>query len=171
MMVRRDALAVMLASALAGCLARPPPSRAESTAHPLIGKPIPAFHRASIDGREVDVGPRGVVIVKFFAKYCKPCERTLPDIEELHQARRDVLVVGVAVDESLEDVHALVHRHRLSFLVVHDRDNVLSGRYRVTDLPVTFVADRFGTIQWVGGGTASKDDVEAALERASTAIR
>ena len=59
-----------------------------------------------------------------------------------------------------------VSRHRLTFPVVHDAGNVLAGRFRVTDLPATFVIDGAGRIAWVSGPGQS----EEALDRAVAAL-
>ena len=110
-----------------------------------------------------------VVVVKFFAKYCEPCKKTLPVAERIHRERPEVLFVGVAEDEYQADVQEMIDLYQLSFPIVHDRGNVLAGRFRVQDLPLTFVADRVGNIRWVGGGKSSESDLEAAIEWVETA--
>jgi thiol-disulfide isomerase/thioredoxin len=104
-----------------------------------------------------------VVVVEFFAKYCEPCQRTLPAAQQLHASRDDLLVIGVAEDEHPADVQEMIHRYGLTFPVVHDRANVLAGRFRVRELPVTFVADRTGTIRWVGSPDQGERDLERAV--------
>ena len=52
------------------------------------------------------------------------------------------------------------------FPVVHDAGNVLAGRFRVTDLPATFVIDGAGRIAWVSGPGQS----DGALDRAVAAV-
>jgi peroxiredoxin len=59
-----------------------------------------------------------------------------------------------------------VARHHLTFPVVHDAGNVLAGRLRVTELPVSFVVDGHGRIRWVGG----PDQPDDALARAVSAL-
>ena len=123
--------------------AGPPPP---SVASPLVGAPLPTFKREALGGRTIDLASaRGsVTVVKFFAKYCEPCKRTLPAAEALHKRMPAVVFIGVGVDDSPAETAEVVTAYRLSFPVVHDRDNVLSGRYRVTEMPTTFVADASG---------------------------
>lgn len=111
---------------------------------------------ASLKGR--------VVVVKFFAKYCAPCQRTLPAAEALHQKWPDVVFLGVAEDEHSGEVAEQVARHRLSFPIVHDSGNVLAGRFRVREMPATFVSDQSGRVVWVGGPEQTEDGLELALE-------
>ncbi|MCC6213825.1 MAG: TlpA family protein disulfide reductase [Polyangiaceae bacterium] len=136
-----------------------------SAPHQLAGRPLPAFARPALSGARFDLAAtRGqVTIVKFFARYCEPCKRTLPAVQRLHTELPEVALVGISEDESEEDARALVAAYGLAFPVVLDRGNVLAGRYRVTDLPVTFVADRAGNLAWVGGPDQSEADLEAAV--------
>ena len=144
----------------------PPPS----TPSPLVGAALPKFERRTVNASKVNSGAGGqVVVVKFFAKYCEPCKKTLPAAERIHRDRPDVLFVGVAEDEYQADVQEMIDHYQLTFPVVHDRGNVLAGRFRVQDLPITFVADKAGTVRWVGGGKASESDLEAAIEWAQGA--
>lgn len=129
---------------------------------------MPDIHRRAIDGTDIDTaGARGrVVVVDFFSKHCEPCKRTLPELEALHRAEPEVLVVGVAEDDSVSDVQEVVSTHQLTFKVVHDQGNVLSGRYRVSDIPATFVVRPGGAVHWVGGAQITQDDLARAIAEA-----
>lgn len=166
-MIRPLAVALALATlplaapACGGAAAPMPPSAAS----PLAGNPLPDFQRRSLGGAQVDTkGLRGrVVVVKFFAKYCEPCKKTLPAVESLAKERAEIAFIGVAEDEYEADVQEVVGTYGLTFPVVHDRGNVLSGRYRVSEMPVTFVADAQGVVRWVGGPGQSEDDLARAV--------
>lgn len=156
--------ALMLVSLLAGSCAgaSAPPASAPS---PLLHKTVPAFKRPTLDGAMFDTAEaRGkVLVVKFFAKYCEPCKRTLPRAESLHQSRPEVVFVGVSEDESEADAREVKDRFGLSFPVVLDRGNVLSGRFRVTEMPVTFVVAADGNVLWVGGPDQNEEDLQRAI--------
>ncbi len=49
---------------------------------------------------------------------------------------------------------------------MHDEGNVLSGRFRVSTMPTTFVADSTGVVRWVGGEGQTEDDLRRAIEAA-----
>jgi peroxiredoxin len=149
-------------AAAGGCA---PPVLPPSAPSPLLQQSLPAFKRHAIDGSSVDTqAAQGhIVVVKFFAKYCEPCKRTLPAVERLHQQRNDVVFIGVAEDERASDTQEVIQQYRLTFPVVHDAGNVLSGRYRVTEMPATFVADGRGKVQWVGGQDQNEGDLAAAI--------
>lgn len=156
------AFAVLAAPACGGGAATMPPSAAS----PIAGQPLPDFKRRTLEGAEVDTKSlRGrVVVVKFFAKYCEPCKRTLPAVQALAKERQDIVFIGVAEDERESDVREVIGAYGLTFPVIHDRGNVLSGRYRVHEMPVTFVADAQGTVRWVGGAGQSEAELAQAIE-------
>jgi peroxiredoxin len=129
--VRRFALLLLLAACGGPAKpAGPPPSTQSS----LLGKPAPAFKRDAIDGTRVEVASAGkVVVVKFVAKYCEPCIRTLPAIEKLHARRPEILIVGVSEDERESEARELVATYKITFPIVHDNQQVLAARYRVRE--------------------------------------
>jgi peroxiredoxin len=162
--VRTVGLAVALAAAACAHAPEPPPSAPS----PAIGRTLPDLRRPTVQGPTFDMASaKGrVLVVEFFAAYCRPCQRALPAVEALHAAHPDVAFLGVSLDDAPEEAMAMVARHRLTFPVVHDAGHVLAGHFRVTDLPSSFVVDAAGRIIWATG-IDSPDD---ALERAVTAI-
>jgi peroxiredoxin len=136
-----------------------------SSTSQLLKRPMPAFQRATLDGKTFDTSAHksGVVVVKFFAEYCEPCKKTLPAAEKLHRERPDVLLIGISEDESASAARGLVERHGLTFPVVHDAGNVLAGRFRVSEMPVVFVSGPGGDIAWVGGPEQREDALAQAI--------
>jgi cytochrome c biogenesis protein CcmG/thiol:disulfide interchange protein DsbE len=106
-----------------------------------------------------------VAVVDFFAEYCVPCARMLPSIEALHHARPDLVVLGISEDEDPAAAERVVAARGLTFPVVHDEGHVLAGRFRVGDLPATFVVDGQGLVRWRGaGGDDDATGVRAAVD-------
>ena len=154
-----------LCLALAACGGSAPPAPPPSTPSSLLGKPAPSFKREAVDGTHVEVAAAGkVVVVKFVAKYCEPCIRTLPAIEKLHAKHPEIVIVGVSEDERESEARELVATYKLTFPVVHDNQQVLAARYRVRDHPVTYVLDGRGNVAWVGGPSMTEADLVAAIE-------
>jgi thiol-disulfide isomerase/thioredoxin len=150
-----------------------PPVFPPSASHPLLGAHLPDIHRQSLDGHQVDKGSLSgtPVLVKFFADYCQPCKETLPAAERIHEAYPDVMFVGVDEDESGDTARDVARRYGLSFPVVHDASNVLAGRFRVSSMPMTFVADATGTIRWIGAEGQTEQDIRQAVQAARAAPR
>jgi peroxiredoxin len=136
---------------MAGCgssSSKAPPSAPT----PLLAKPTPDFTRAALDGSRVETASlRGrVMLIDFFAEHCVPCVKSLPAIEALHRAQPNLAVVGISEDDDADGARRMVARHGLTFPVVHDPEHALAGRYRVQDLPATFVVDARGVVRWHG---------------------
>lgn len=167
-------LAVALAL-VSGCSAVMPPSYKQNALSPsgpsaLDANALPDVKRRTLDGTTFDTAEaRGhkVVVVKFFAKYCEPCKRSLPWFQRFAAEHPEVAVLGVDEDERESDARDLVSMYGLKFPVVHDTGNALSGRFRVSDMPITFVADRKGRIRWVGGPDQTESELEAAVSASS----
>lgn len=142
------------------------PAQAPATSKTsLLGKPAPSFKRDALDGPPVVLAAPGrVVVVKFVAKYCEPCVRTLPAIQRLHERHPEISIVAIAEDELERDARDLVTTHHLTFPVIHDVQQVLAARYRVSDLPSTFIINGSGTIVWFGGPDKSETDLTTAIE-------
>jgi thiol-disulfide isomerase/thioredoxin len=159
---------IVVAAALLGGACSPagyPPA----VANPLIGKPLPEIHhRQTLDGQPFDSAQLAgsPVLVKFFAQYCAPCKASLPAAERVHEHHPEVRFIGIDEDESPETAREMAAHFGLTFTVLHDPSNVLSGRFRVSSMPMTFVADATGTVRWVGGEEQTEDSLQRAVEAA-----
>ena len=151
-------------AAISGC-ASAPPMLPQGATNALVGDALPDFRGATLSGAELDsVELRGKpVVIKFFAEYCVPCQRTLPAVERLHRARPDVAFVGVSEDDRAATAGEIVAKYGLSFPVLHDASKELMQSFRVRELPATFVVDRHGVVRWVAGPAQSERDLDEAL--------
>lgn len=141
------------------------PTLPPSAASPIVGKPLPDFKRRTLAGSDLDTTElRGrTVVVKFFAEYCEPCMRTLPAAQALAAEHPEVVIIGVSEDERRSTAKALVDRFGITFPVVHDPDQILAGRFRVTQMPATFVASKTGAVRWFGGPEQSESQLAQAV--------
>ena len=157
--------AFALALVLVACGASTPEAAPPSSKSSLLGQAAPSFKRDALDGSKVDVGSANgkVTVVKFIAQYCGPCKKTLPAVEKLHEEHPEIAIVGVAEDEHESDARDLSASMHLTFPVVFDKEQVLAARWRVHDLPVTYVLDGKGNVAWVGGPEKSESDLVAAI--------
>jgi cytochrome c biogenesis protein CcmG/thiol:disulfide interchange protein DsbE len=145
--------------------AGPPPPSSPSR---MLDAELPAFKRPTLQGGTFDTAASSgrILVVDFFAAYCKPCQRSLPALEALQRQQPTLKIIGISLDDNAAGAWKMVKRHHLTFPVIHDSGNVLAGRLRVTELPVSFIVDGKGRIRWVGG----PDQPEDALARAVAAL-
>jgi peroxiredoxin len=120
-----------------------------------IGSTAPAFSIMDIDHRVVSLDQfKGqVVFLTFWAPWCVPCREELPALEKLHKkfGEEGFHVIGISVDDSLEDVEAFLHKVPVTFPILLDNGNV-NGAYRVTGLPTGFIVGRDGIVRHVHRG-------------------
>lgn len=107
-------------------------------------------------------------LVSFWAPWCEPCLREMPDIERLSQSARScaVSVLGVAVGETPDAVAAFVAAHHLTVPQFADEHYALADALGQTRVPTTVVFDRGQRVTFVGQRVDSR-----ATEALSAAAR
>jgi peroxiredoxin len=115
------------------------------------GRPAPAFSLPRVaEGGELDLDQlRGrVVLVNFWATWCKPCEDEMPSMERLYRRLGGPAfeLVAISVDEEVEAVREFQQRLGLSFPILLDTSQETSRLYQTTGYPESFLIDRDGRI-------------------------
>ena len=155
-----SAPAVRASAATAGADA----ARAESARMLLEGRGL-----ERLDGRAWRLADhRGeVVVVNFWASWCRPCRRELPELDELNAeiAEHGGQVVAISIDANADNARRFVRTHKLSLPVVHDGPGGLANLLDLDRIPYTMVLDRSGAVAFISDGTNAKqlNDVVRAL--------
>lgn len=91
---------------------------------------------------------RQVVVVNFWATWCPPCVEEAPSLEKFAEQMRSqgVTVIGVSVDQDQNQLTRFVAGHGLTFPIVRDPYQALSGRYGTHLFPESYVLDRNGRV-------------------------
>ena len=107
-----------------------------------------------------------VVVLNFWASWCKPCTEELPLLEKTHRAiaGRDALVLGANYQDVSDSALGFVRRFKLTFPSLRDRDGEFADRYGSRAFPETFVVDRRGRIAAQRRGPVDQRWLDRALE-------
>lgn len=109
-----------------------------------------------------------VVIVDFWASWCKPCRQSIPWLNEMRARYRTsgLTIVGVNVDAERRDAERFLQNVPIDFEIVFDPKGQLAGRFNLKGMPTSYVFDRAGNMvdTHVGFRNADKGDHEAALK-------
>jgi len=125
----------------------------------LVGKPAPEFDLELLDGEKFRLSDHKgkIVVLDFWATWCSHCLQSMPELVRLYadSAGRDVEVIAVNLEETPEQISAVLDRHKWKIPVVLDRDGAVAARYGVTAIPQTVVISREGKVvrHFVGGGS------------------
>jgi peroxiredoxin len=115
------------------------------------GSPAPDFSLPGLAGGEPTSlsALRGrVVLLNFWATWCKPCEDEMPAMQRLHTALAGTSfeMLAVSVDSADADVQAFVQRLGLSFPILLDPERKVSHQYQVFRYPESLLIDRDGVV-------------------------
>ncbi len=115
--------------------------------------PAPDFVLKDLNGRSARLSDfRGkVVLLNFWATWCPTCVGERAALERLWETHRPrgFVVLAVSIDRSSAAmVKSFVESHRLSFPVLHDRDDRVSPDYGVRGVPTSFLVTREGVIAY-----------------------
>lgn len=116
----------------------------------------PTLEATTLGGARIDLADlRGqVVLVDFWATWCKPCRASLPFYVSLVEdyGERGLVVLAVSVDESRRAVERYVDKHDWPFQVIVDGDYVLAKRFAPPMMPTAYLIDHRGVVRLVQPG-------------------
>jgi peroxiredoxin len=140
---------------------------------PTVGTPADEFRLTDLDGKVHSLSEyRGkVVLVNFWATWCKPCTTEMPAMQASFDKLRDKGFVVLAINE-LEDepkVREHIKQYGHTFPVLMDRDNKVANQFGVFGLPVSVFIDQQGRVQeYIKGGLLTEQmisDVVAKIQK------
>ena len=134
------------------------------------GKPAPAFTLKAVPaGEPVSLSDfKGkVVLADFWATYCVPCVKAMPELQALHQkyASKGFSVVGLTIDDNKTLIQRLTKKAGVAYPVIL-ADPKTWNAYRVNTLPSLVLIGRDGRIVRRFGGEADRKAMEAEIARA-----
>ena len=89
-----------------------------------------------------------VVLVNFWATWCPPCQKEMPDLEALYNLYKDqgFVILALSQDDETEKVAPFIAERKITFPVLLDPGQKVGKLFEVNGIPKTFVYDREGRL-------------------------
>ena len=114
--------------------------------------PAPDVTMTTLDGQEINLAEQNgkVILVNFWATWCAPCRKEIPDLIDLYDRHKSdgLMVVGVALDEEgTEVVKPFVEKEKVNYPIVVDTTETIEAKFDgMYGLPTTYVVNPQGKI-------------------------
>lgn len=117
------------------------------------GEPAPDFTLETLSGKEVSLSDyKGkIVMINFWATWCKYCDKEMPDMQKLYNKNKDddFVVLAINVGESKKTAEKYINEEGYNFPVLLDNEGEIANTYLVSGLPTSYYIDKEGNL--IGG--------------------
>lgn len=165
--------------------------------HSLVGKPLPTIPVKQVVGAESFAFPvKGkVTVIDFWATWCAPCRKIIPNLVRLQEKYGDKLqVVGLTryygygweytnrdgdnlmgkragsrkepLTEARElEINEIFHKGVLNYPIVFTGKKVAGEVFGVRGIPTVFVVDQEGIVRWYKVGSGDEKSLHHIIEK------
>ncbi|NNE07116.1 MAG: TlpA family protein disulfide reductase [Gemmatimonadetes bacterium] len=123
-----------------------------------------------MNGETLTIGDlRGeVVVVNFWASWCKPCRKELGEFDEWQRnlAGKGARILAVSVDTKKSHAERFLRDNRLTLPAFFDGTDGLAGALDLPSLPCTYVLDANGDVAYIArsGSTAELAKLRTTID-------
>lgn len=110
----------------------------------------PDFILPKTDGSDLKLSDyKGkIVLVDFWATWCPPCRRGIPDLIDIQKKYSEkVVIIGISLDtETKPDVIPFIKQYGINYPVVYGNMEVVQAYGNIQAIPTSFIIDQNGQI-------------------------
>ena len=119
-----------------------------------IGSKVPDFTMTTFEGEQITLSDLEgkVVVLNFWASWCKPCEQEAVDLEtawQHYKSRGDVVFLGLAWTDTEPNSLDYIARFNITYPNGPDLGTKISQLFRTTGVPETYIIDKDGNLAYV----------------------
>ena len=108
-----------------------------------------------------------VMFLNFWATWCPPCKKEMPDIENIYKEygenKKDVVILGVN-SEKENEVKKFLKDKGYTFPTVIDENSEVMRKYFIQAFPTSFVIDKEGNVYGYVMGGLTKEQIKQVIE-------
>jgi cytochrome c biogenesis protein CcmG/thiol:disulfide interchange protein DsbE len=109
-----------------------------------------------------------VVLVNFWASWCKPCEQEAADLEtawRFYQPGGEVVFLGVDYVDTEPEARAYLEKFDITYSNGPDLGTRISQAFRIQGVPETYIIDQDNVLRFVQiGPFTSLEQIKAAID-------
>lgn len=98
------------------------------------------------------------ILIDFWATWCGPCIRAIPELNAFHEKFKDDLVVIGISDESKEKINNF-KKVKIDYYSAIDTNETLKNIYQVKGIPHCVLIDPDGIVRWEGFPTLKGEEL------------
>lgn len=116
------------------------------------GDAVPAFSGTLYDGKKTTLAElckgKKYVLVDFWASWCKPCRKEIPNIKKIYDKHKanGFDIVSVSIDENEGQWRKAVEKEALVWPNLRDTDKSIAKNYHVSSVPTMYIIDGNGRL-------------------------
>ena len=121
------------------------------------------------------------VFLNFWATWCPPCRRELPEIQTLYEEYQamedpDVVILGIAApgygsEQDEAGITKFLEENGYTYPVLMDRGGTVFSEYGITSFPTTYMIDADGNLFGYAVGQLSESMMRSIIEQTVTGVR
>lgn len=130
----------------------------------------PDFSLKDLDGKDHRLSEYKdkVVIVSFWASWCRPCLEEMPSLVKLKEKYKDKLeILAVNILEEKETIEKFTKPMKVNFPILQDTDSKVVNEWKVYVYPSNFILDKKGVLRYAVTGAIDwqSKEVDDVLEK------
>jgi thiol-disulfide isomerase/thioredoxin len=129
----------------------------------------PDFSLADANGGNIKLSDyKGkIVIVDFWATWCPPCRKGIPDLISIKQQYGEsIVIIGISMDtDSKSEVVPFIQKMGINYPIAYATPEVAQAYGGIEAIPTSFVVDKSGKIVDMHVGLVPKEDFTSVIDK------
>lgn len=139
-----------------------------------VGEKAPDFVLTTYDGEQIESMELAgrVIVINFWASWCKPCEQEAAELEQVYRKFKDqdVVFLGIAYADTEPEALAYLSKFGITYPNGPDLGTRITQAFRTRGVPETYIVGKDGRLVDVQIGpymsvTEIENDVQSALQK------